>query len=369
MGFLDRARTYISERLQVGEGYALLRACVADGGADALKTVRLLAEDAYGGERYAFDRKMPSAFALCTWGRRGLDELVDLGTRANGSDNMSLCLSVLASVAAGGSGRLKHLAGDEALAAAVLAATDSAEMRSEAQARLSSLMSRVPSDAEVIAAVVRQFRPEVEDADLTSTHEICLALAARWVTVNDAALERLQSLIETSPRSRRAMLHLLDTHPRVIDPGAMTIWRDPAPVERSRPDFVIRRTDESYLLAEVRTPGEAIMARDGHLSRAALNARARLMSYMDRLARHSGASRYVLPDLGEPNGLVLIGLERSLSTDERDALYRANASCRRVRVVGYDSLLQRSDTIARNMRALLWKREPVGARGRPDDAE
>jgi hypothetical protein len=140
----------------------------------------------------------------------------------------------------------------------------------------------------------------------------------------------------------------------------MTIWREPAPIPRSRPDFVIRRTDESYLLAEVRTPGEPIMTDDGHLSEAALTARARLASYMDRLARNSNAVRHVFPDLGEPNGLVLIGLERSLSTDARDALYRANAAYRRVRVVGFDSLLERSDKIARNMRSLLWRREPTG---------
>ena len=97
---VSRARAYL-EKGKVDEGDAILRECLADGGAQALAAVQLLAEDMYGGVTYNFELKAPHAYALLRWGEQGLSALVEMATRSPTSKNVSICMSLLAAVAVG----------------------------------------------------------------------------------------------------------------------------------------------------------------------------------------------------------------------------------------------------------------------------
>ena len=351
MEFLQRARRYVHERHHVGEGYALLRDCVADGGTEALAAVQLLAEERYGDDSYAFERKAPNAYALPRWGARGLDALVENAARTANGQNVALCLSVLGAVAAGvGPGRLRYFAGDGAMVQALLTVTENNDdLRRAARARLTGFVLAFDSDAEAVAAVARQFLLPVDEHIVAAASELCEALAARWLTVGDSVLGGFKSLIERAPTDERALRRFLEANPRVLEPSTIAVWRRPKWISATRPEFVLRRRDDSYLLVELEAPDVAIITHRDQISEGAARAVRRAAKHRTWLIRHRDVAREHLPEFREVDGLVVVGLQGSLSNNQRGALERANLAHREIRIVGFDWLLDRGRTIMRNV--------------------
>ncbi len=313
----------------------------------------MLAEDGYGDEAYAFERKAPSAYTLCCWGERGLDALVDIATRKPGSNNLSLCLSVLGAVAAGGASRpLRYLAGEGQLVEALRAATEeNPALRRSAHARLTALLLDLESDAEAVAAVVQQLLLPMNQHDVAAASEVCTALAARWLAVGGAVLGRLQTLVEARPNDRGALLRFLEAHPRVLDPAVMTpAGTGPGSLRGTRPDFVVRRVDDAYVLVEVETAGKALVTGEGVLSEEAARAVRRALRHRAVLLRNIDVAAEHFPEFRDPDCLVVLGTEHALTERQRAAL-RASQSLAAGAAPspGWDWLLRRGWSVARSV--------------------
>jgi hypothetical protein len=342
---------YVDERRHVGEGYALLRECVAQRSPEALAVVQMLAEEDYGDEAYAFERKAPSAYTLCCWGESGLDALVDIATRNPGASNLSLCLSVLGAVAAGAATKpLSYLAGEGQLVEAVRAATDeNPALRRSAHVRLTGLLLDLETDTEAVSAVVNQLLLPMNEQDVAAASEVCMALTARWLAVGGPVLGRLQALLEARPHDRRALLRFLEAHPRVLDPAVMTLWHKPQVVRGTRPDFVLRRVDDAYVLVEVEAAGKTLVTGEGTLSEEAERAVRRALRHRSVLLRNLDIVTQHFPEFRDPDCLVVVGTERALSERQRVALAQVNRSRPGLRVAGVDWLLRRGRSVARSV--------------------
>jgi hypothetical protein len=66
------------------------------------------------------------------------------------------------------------------------------------------------------------------------------------------------------------------------------------------------------------------------------------------LERFSEASGY-FPGFRDPDCLVIIGVEQSLSTEQRLSLALENAHRQRLRIVGFDWIGERAETILQNV--------------------
>jgi hypothetical protein len=337
----------------VGECYALLRECIIEGGSEALEAVQLLAASPYGDETYALERKAPSAFALCCWGMQGLDALVAMTAPSANTTTVSLSLSVLASVAAGAdAARLAYVAADPVVLEAVRAAMKrSTVFRDAAYARLTAILLDCNSDAEAISAVARKLQmPEDEETAAAARELLCTALAARRLAVGSGSLRALRSMIESSPLDHRIYQKFFLARPRMLEPSSMTIWRAPKLVARRKADYVIRRTDGSYLVVKVETPGTPLITTGSELALAAGFSIRQALQYVDMLKERSDLAREHFPDFQEPDGLVVAGLEGPLSREQRAALAEANRSFfPGLRLVGFDWLLERGTSVARNV--------------------
>jgi hypothetical protein len=97
----DRVEDFIAHRAHPEELYELILECINDATVEGLACVRRLYEDMYGGITFNFELKAPAAACLVFWGEAGLQALVDGAKSSATSQNVSLCVQVLATVASG----------------------------------------------------------------------------------------------------------------------------------------------------------------------------------------------------------------------------------------------------------------------------
>jgi hypothetical protein len=115
------------------------------------------------------------------------------------------------------------------------------------------------------------------------------------------------------------------------------------------PDFVVKRSDGTYLVVEIECPAKALMTAAGHLSAHASHAEHQVLEYRQHLMEKYADIRVHMPDFKEPDSLVLIGLERNLDDRQRQSLHMINKGRNHVRIAGFDWLLERARTIASNV--------------------
>ena len=67
------------------------------------------------------------------------------------------------------------------------------------------------------------------------------------------------------------------------------------------------------------------------------------------MLRHIGNVKDVFPGFSDPDCLVVVGLESNLAAEQKEVLASLNGARHRVKVVGFDWLLQRAERVAKNV--------------------
>lgn len=345
MNLLDRAMRFI----QTGDESeaVILRECVDDGGAQALSAVQLLAEDMYGGMTYNFELKAPAASCLLTFGERGLDALVESAIRTPTTKNVSLCLRILASTAAEVAPVL--FLRDESLVGKITQAAQTALLREAARSRLREYVLSIEDDEDAISAVGSQLSSASLLSSIGAAQELIVALAIRHLAISRPVLKQYEELLARAEDDERAFQAFFERHPQLLDPMAAAVWAKPNLAGAREPDFLIRRTDDTYVIVEIETPGKLLVTKDSQLSAFATHAVAQVSDYREFLLQRSQTISVHLPRFSDPEGLVVIGLEGCLSTLERAALDRDNRSRTRLRIVGFDWIARRAEAVQRNV--------------------
>lgn len=345
MNLLDRATRFIKTG---DESEAeILQKCVDDGGAQALSAVQLLAEDMYGGMTYNIELKAPAASCLLTFGERGLDALVESATRSPTTKNVSLCLSNLASTAAGVAPSL--FLRDQSLIAKITQAVQTPLLREAARSRLREYVLNIEDEEDAIGAVGSQLLSASLIPTIGPARELISALAIRHLAISRPVLKQYEELLARAKDDERALQAFFERHPQLLDPMAAAVWAKPNLAGAREPDFLIRRSDDTYLIVEIETPGKLLVTKENQLSAFATHAVAQISDYREFLLQRPQTISAHLPRFSDPEGLVVIGLEGRLSTLESAALDRDNRSRTRLRIVGFDWIARRAEAVARNV--------------------
>ena len=114
-------------------------------------------------------------------------------------------------------------------------------------------------------------------------------------------------------------------------------------------DFVIRRADDSYLVVEIECPGKPLLTKGGQFSREAVHAEKQALDYESFLSERIPEARVHFTNYRRADCLAVVGLERTLSTEQRHNLDRANERRQNLKVVGFDWLLERARTVIKNV--------------------
>jgi len=328
----------------------LLDACAKDGSLDALVCVTRLFEDMYGGITFNLQLKAPPAWELACWGERGLDQLVAATLKAPTSKNVSLCLQILTTVAAGLVANEPPVFCDQSRFARLDALLKtSPELQSYARSKLLAFVLSVEDEDDVIEMVHSGFSSaSFSRGGIAAAKELFAAVSARWLTISEPLLRRYEALIADRPDDEPAFQAFFTEHPQLLDPMAAEIWPQPDLHGALIPDFVIRRFDNSYVVVEIETPAKLLVTSGNQLSSWVTHAVGQAAEYRRFIERLPAAQTH-FPDIDEVACLVVIGLENGLNPDQQQVLRNDNRQRHGLQVVGFDWLARRGHAIRENM--------------------
>ena len=344
----QRVEQFIEYGDNIGDLSGILKACVDDDSMEAMGYVRRLFEDMYDGMTFNVELKASAAAVLLHWKDSGLEALVEGSRRVNSSKNNNIVMQLLASVAAD-EGLPALMATNQVIDQLVVNAFESFDGRQEAaRAKLVEFVLSFEDEenlSQVLGLAMMSFSLE----RIASSKELFNAVSKRWLAVSTPVLEAFEKLINNSPNSEPAFQKFLTQHPQLLDPIATKVWPQPNLFGFKKPDFIVQKADGSYLVIEIECPGKLIVIKKGQLSAAATHAENQANEYRHYIQSKSLSLESHFPALQELDALVVIGLEKDLNTTQARALRNVHNGRHRLRIVGFDWLLERAKTVASNV--------------------
>lgn len=348
MALRDRVEEFIAHRADLHELRELLDECARENNLEALLCVRRLFEDMYGGLTFNFELKSPAAWELACWGERGLDQLTQATLTNPTSKNVSLCVQILSCIAASLTSRPFAAFFDESRMTRLEELVRANPCLSAyARSKLVELVLSVDDEDDLIDLVGIGFsRLSLQGTE--AAKELFAAISTRWLAVSKPVLDRYETLIAERPDDEPAFQVFFTQHPQILDPMAADIWPHPNLHGAREPDFVIRRSDNSYLVIEIETPAKQLVTQGKQLASPATHAVAQATEYRRFIERLPNVQAH-FPGLDDLACLVVIGLERTLNDDQKHALQNDNRQRHALRVVGFDWLAERARAIQENV--------------------
>jgi antiviral defense system Shedu protein SduA len=327
----------------------LLRDCIQARNPEGLFAVQRLYEDMYGDMTFNFELKAPAAWCLLCWGKAGIDALIEGVKRTPSSKNTSLTVQILSTVAAGTDPAFLFLA-DDLKDLVTTALKDTSSLQVFARQRLTEYMLSLSDDVEAseVAAIGFQ-RLSLLNTQAEASKELFAALASRWLVVGAPTIARYRRLIADCADDENAFQRFFEDVPQLLDPLCSMMWPKPDLHGAKEPDFVLKRSDGSYLIVEIESPAKRLVTDALQTSAQVTQAVTQAMQYRSFLVDRSAETRVHFPEFRDPECLVVIGIESSLSEDQKRALALDNENRKGLRIVGFDWIAERADRILSNM--------------------
>lgn len=330
---------------------SLLQRCMDDGGTKAMSYVTRLFEDDYGGITYKWELKEPAGFALLYWQQAGLEELARAAAQSPRSSNTQIAFDILSSAA---SGEFSTMLSDHCWGDMKKRVTSSGglstEMQHHARRTLVELVLGARNEDDLMLSLASVFQRHYAKMNgVNAAKHLVQAVASRWFAIGDRTLQEYQELIEAFSDDEPSFQKFFEANPQFLDPMAVEVWPEPNLFGSRKPDFVLKRSDGSYLVVEIECPDKAMITKAGHPSAGVTHAEHQATDYRKYMMRHIANVKDVFPGFSEPDCLVVVGLEGTLSKDQKAALASLNDARHRLKVVGFDWILDRAKKISKNV--------------------
>lgn len=345
----DRVEWFVANSAHRDTLRSLLRECVEDGGIDALASVSRLYGDMYGDLTYNMELKGPAAATMLAWKEIGLRALVETAQKNPRSKNLGIAIEMLSLVAAGDPLPSYWTVGDSLVDSCIQDAINTRPgLAPLARALLIDMILSFPDDDDV-AGRIGSTLMGFSFSKGAAARELFAAVSKRWLAVSTPVLNDFDELIRSKPSDEPAFQQFLSDHPQLLDPLAIRVWPQPDLFGFKEPDFVVQRADGTYLVIEIECPNKPLVTEGGHLSAHVTHAEQQATDYRRNMMRKYADIRMHMPDFQEPDCLVIVGIERSLTPEQKQVLHDANRNRTHLRLAGFDWLLDRGRTIAANI--------------------
>jgi hypothetical protein len=345
----ERAREFILRGGGASDEFSLLTDCMESGTVEALRAVQMLFEDMYGGITFNTELKSPAAWCLVRWGKIGLEALLEAADRTPTFKNQLLALDVLATLASWQEGPRNFWRVPESMTERIIESNDEIEAISQiAERLLRRYILSFEDDQDLLIPLATHIQ-ETAVLNPAAIGKLVQAMAARWLAVRTSTLEAFEALLIERRDDEPSFQSFFENHPLMIDPMAFEVYSQPSIHGAKEPDFLVRRTDNTFLVVEIETPGKLLMTQSNQLSAEATHAIAQATDYADFLKDRAATIRQSLPSFRQPECLVVIGMEGNLSEVQIRALRLDNESRHHVKVVGFDWLAKRARSTFENI--------------------
>ena len=326
----------------------ILEECIEDASGEALSCVRRLFEADYGGITFAIELKAPAAWALACWQENGLDHLVEATLHSPTLKNVSLCTQVLGTIASNFSDSSAPLLCTESLRDSLVSICESnPTLPSYARRKLLSLILTFDDDQRLIDLMTNSFTFAASQGT-GPAKELVSALSARWLAISQPILDNYEHLLVYHPDDETIYQEFFTRHPQILDPLATEVWPHPNLFGAKKPDFVVRRFDNSYLIVEIETPSKLLVTKGNYLAAPATAAMSQATDYRHYIRKHPHIQSH-FPKIDGISCLAVVGLERGLNPTQAQALRNENSERNLLRVVGFDWLANRARSVHENV--------------------
>jgi Domain of unknown function (DUF4263) len=323
--------------------YEFLRNAVGDRGNRSFEEVAAMAE-----RESDLEIKGPCFAALACWGDEGFAKMIEIAVRKETSKDTSAAIKMLALVAAGkpisSGSAFFH---DEAALKQINDLLSEANLAVVARRRLSELIMTIPADDLLIPLGTAFTQLALTDPDIVG--EIVHALSSKWLSFGPSELDEYERLLEQRPEDEPSLHAFFERYPQMLDPMVVQVWSKPDFHGYNEPDFLIRRSDNSYLVIEIEHAAKPIMTQADQPSAYVTQAVRQVNDYRSFLLERLVEARHFFPHIDDPDCLVVIGLENQLLPSQASALQQENRSRNKLRIVGFDWILRRARAVLTNV--------------------
>ena len=330
--------------------YPFLRECIDIGSTEALMAVKLLARDMYGGFTFNYEMKAPAAHALIAWGETGIKAITENVTEVDSSKNHSLAITILAPLAAGqfpaATGTWIH---DSDLIRQIhQKAGDPKTLQPVAKKYLNEFIMGI-SDPDDVALFVGTSLHQIALSEADAVRPLFQASALRYTAVGLLELAEFEQLLATAATDEPAFHSFFERNPLFLDPLALRVWSKPDLHGKKEPDFLVQRTDNSYLIIEIETPAKTLVTSQNQLSADTTHAITQALEYRSFLAKQFPAASATFPNFSVPDCLVVTGRQATLDADQLNSLRLENEHRSHMTILGFDELAKRTRAITENV--------------------
>lgn len=215
-----------------------------------------------------------------------------------------------------------------------------------AKSHLSDLIFRCEIDEMLIPLGVVFQQLAFEKPKLSQ--QILEILSIKWLGISRVEMLKYETLQKEFSSDEAKFHEFFESFPHFLDPVAVEVWSKPDLHGAYEPDFVIRRIDGSYLIVEIECPSKKIVTQRGLISAQTNHALTQVLEYKDFLCKRMGQVDSYFPGFIEPECLVVIGNQASLTDNQKSLLMRENEIRHNVRIVGFDWLQNRAEAVIAN---------------------
>jgi len=327
----------------VNSFYDWLLSRVRDGGSAALAELSKFAIT-----EKDIEMKGPVVSAMLCWGVQGCEAILRVAQRGDSTGSVSSACRALSAAAAGcnvpdGFNFVR----DAELLHAINAAITGGNLRLLARESLMDLMQSVESSTLLISLGVTFTTFGITGQG--GLPELVRAISNRWLRLGPGVTKKYASLIQSHPDDEPLFQDFFCKHPQLLDPMALQVWSQPDFHGKYEPDFVIRRSDNTYIIIEIETPAKQLMTQSPQLSAYATHAEQQAAGYRDFLDERMLEAQRYFPHYRGAEWLAVVGLESKLNEGQAKEFAGSNKRRHGGRIVGFDWIKQRADALIENV--------------------
>jgi DNA-binding MarR family transcriptional regulator len=165
-------------------------------------------------------------------------------------------------------------------------------------------------------------------------------------------IEYYNQLIHKEKITEEEILKFLLDHPLILSQDVEQILYKPNLSEEHIPDFMIKASNRKFLLVEIEHPQARLFTKQMDETKELRKARTQMERYLSFIRNNILYLREKYPDLSVENlqGLIVIGLDSTLTKEEKQRLNQLNYTLKDYQIKTFDELARALTTFLENLR-------------------
>lgn len=263
------------------------------------------------------EESAPGILAMACWGEAGFDRIKEIAISQRSSKKSSSALKTFSLLAAGAEidPITFFVVHQRFLEYARVLLKPNEILKISARKALYDFVHATNTDDFLIPLGVAF--TQIAFADQRAAEELVNALATKWLKFGPNTIAQYIVSCSVEANNEPFFQKFFEEYSQILDPMVSQVWSEFDLQGMLRPDFVVRRSDDSYLIVEIECPSKKLMTVQNQLSTDAIHAEKQTMQYKEFFAERLRETRSIMPFFSDPECLIVIGMENELNDRQK----------------------------------------------------